>query len=269
MKRLLALTALATAVLAPQAAGAAVLSWDFSLDAWFENPAFAPIVGATGVGTPTAERYDLAWGTGGRQSALAIRDASGGFDDAGAAATGGVQTNGDFAAANRFFHDNRTIPLNSLALDDVLLHLDLDLRARNGTGTTSIAIEPLRVNFRETPNRGACASGVGQCADIFSLSAAVPFVDGAFTYGFEFDDQQYFVDLAAEGLGALTSRQCEAAGADDGCVGFITPERELNATQLALRIRSDVPEPATLGLLGLGLLGVAGWRRRPAVKQRG
>lgn len=56
-------------------------------------------------------------------------------------------------------------------------------------------------------------------------------------------------------------------GVGDGCVAFITPEGELNATQLALRVRSDVPEPASLGLVGIGLLALIGWRRRVTDKQ--
>ncbi len=262
MKRMLTIAIATVAALIPAAASAAIMNWDFSLDAWFDDPSFAPVTGSVGTGTPTTERYDLSWGVDDRRSSLAIRDENGTLADAGAPAMGGLTTNGDFALANRFFHNNRVIPLNSLALDDVLLRLDLNLRPVGEAGTASVGIEPFRVNFRETPNLGVCESGVGQCADIFSLNSGVPFANGVFSYSFDFNNQQYFLDLMAQGLASLTDQQCQAAGAETGCIGFITPENELSATQLALRIRTSVPEPAALGLLSLGLLGVAVARRR-------
>lgn len=264
MSRTIAALALIATALTPVAANAAVTNWDFTLDAWFEDATFEPINGSGGTGTPTEDRYDLTWGSDDQRSALAIRAQDGTFDDAGAPAEGSLVTNGGFAPANRFFHNNQVIPVSSFALDEATLRLDLLLTpADNGDGET-VDIDPFTINFRETPNSGACESGVGQCADIFVVSASAPFNNGLFTYGFVFDDVQYFVDLTAQGLAELTDQQCAAAGVDAGCLGFITPENMLNATQLLLRIRSEVPEPAALGLLGLGLLGLTGMRRRKA-----
>lgn len=256
MKRAFVAAALATAAL-PASASALVVDWDYSLDAFFDDPTFT-----SGSGVPDADRYDLSWGSDGSRSAFAIRDKDGSFDGTGSAATGSVATNAGATLANRFFHNNQVVPLSASTLDDVTLRLDLALTPGAGADPVTVDIAPFLINFRETPNRGACESGVGQCADITALSSGTPFAGGVFTYDFLFDGQQYFVDVMAEGLGRLTDGQCDAAGAEAGCVGFVTPENALSMTQLALQIRSEVPEPAIVGLFGLGLIGLTALRRR-------
>ena len=264
MKSAFVAAALATAAL-PASASALVVDWDYSLDAFFDDPTFT-----SGSGVTNSDRYDLSWGSDGSRSAFAIRDEDGSFDGSGSAATGSLATNAGATLANRFFHNNRVVPLSAPTLDDATLRLDLALTPSAGADPVRVNIAPFLINFRETPNRGVCESGVGQCADVTALSSDTPFSGGVFTYDFLFDGQQYFVDLMAQGLGRLTSGQCEVAGAEAGCVGFVTPENALSMTQLALQIRSEVPEPAMAALFGLGLIGLTSLRRRrPLDRLRG
>ena len=256
MKPAMVAAARAAAAL-PASASALVVDWDYSLDAFFDDPTFT-----SGSGVTNTDRYDLSWGSDGSRSAFAIRDEDGTFDGTGSAATGSLATNAGSTLANRFFHNNRVVPLSAPTLDDVTLRLDLALTPGGGGDPVTVDIAPFLISFRETPNRGACESGVGQCADITALSSDTPFAGGVFTYDFLFDGEQYFVDVVAEGLARLTAGQCDAAGAEAGCVGFVTPENALSMTQLALQIRSEVPEPAMVGLFGLGLIGLTAMRRR-------
>lgn len=57
---------------------------------------------------------------------------------------------------------------------------------------------------------------------------------------------------------------CIEAGAALGCKGFTTEENTKTNVQFGFQI-SQVPEPGTLSLMGLGLVGGAVLRRRKKV----
>ncbi len=77
---------------------------------------------------------------------------------------------------------------------------------------------------------------------------------------------EYTVYLLSEGLGVLSNATCAMAGADPGCFGLITDENTNNQFQFRYAIAArEVPEPAAILLIGLGLLGMAGLRSRKGV----
>jgi hypothetical protein len=133
------------------------------------------------------------------------------------------------------------------------------------------------IAFLETPNvAGQCAAASpanNPCNDIFVL------LGGFFNQTFNYLDQDYFINIFPTSggvLSTLTDTACAAvhavnsAAPASGCFGFTTQEGK--TTQLAFGFTistvplSSVPEPGTIALVGLALLGLAVSRRRIRVR---
>jgi hypothetical protein len=268
----LPIAALAAAAGFASAASATVVTWDYTVTSEFTAATFT-----TGGGTATETPTEISWGaTGGTLTSpcgdpSACRSAIGIDRNP---ISGTIDTNGPFEDANIYRHNNNIISASFADLSTATLEVTIELAAAVPPGADADPLSrTFEINFFETPNApasGICADGtaVGSagpgCQDIFVLE----FDFGQFDFTFDGEDYTLFLfeDPTSPGypkLDFLPDEACLATVGTTGCFGFMTQENALTRAPFVIEI-DQVPEPAALGLLGLGLLGLGVSRRRKA-----
>lgn len=218
---------------------------------WYNN-------NALGVTPPTGYYDTIFWGGSNNHGGVRYTDPweNGNYSAmrvlgvAGTVSTGSTAGEwGDWVTITNLYHQNNAISSTYYTLTSALFWSELTIG-------TALDQHALGITFNETLNSGSCSgpSGMGTCPDEFAFDAA-----GFSTVSFQYDGKTY---EAMFQLGNFLNSQLVCA--DDGTCTVWTAEGKTSSlsVQMAIREVAPVPEPSTLVLFGLGLLGVGLASRR-------
>lgn len=286
---------LAACTLAFAAAGAQaaiVTQWDYSITLAWEDADFSG-----GSGEQTTNSTELSWGSSAPGASHTIPQSNNSLNrsaliiDTPNTVTGTVNTyiNEDlsnppasyFVPSGTITHYNNVLNGNFATLKTATLGVTVTLTPQLPAPEPSL--DPFSytfdIKFIETSNSSPCGFPSSSiCDDIFVIDFGS--LNQEFTHP-EPDGQTYYVSIIGllgssnAPLAPLDAATCEAAGASAGCIGFQTLESQQNAADFLFAITTKpvtvcegddcnptIPEPGTLVLMGLGLVGLRSLRRR-------
>ncbi len=172
------------------------------------------------------------------------------------------------AATNTITHYNNTISNTYGTLTSAGILTTLNLTPLNPVGPAVPQFSTnFLVNFIETPNVTPCNfPSVTTCDDIFIIEF------GALNSEFVYAGLTYFLSIVelSGNLAVLPDATCTRASVANGCFGFTTREKTFTSARFGFFITArpvDIPEPAMLGIFGLGLLGLTAVGRRRSLKK--
>jgi len=211
---------------------------------WYQSAGAAlPLTAGSGQAPIAGEYNSLAWGVSNNLGGLMGSDPWGNSNYSAIGAFGHAGTadaNGAWVTLSQLFHQNSSIPSAFWTLDTAMINGVLTIAPADGGFPDPDANA---VTFNETLNVG------GPVPDTFTIDAST-FDPLSFTYL----GKQYTAIFRVVGIGATTISNV------GGVVTITTQEGGLNEADVQMRILT--PEPASLALLGLGLLGLGFIKRR-------
>jgi hypothetical protein len=246
---------------------AAVVEWSYNVTTEWLDANFS-----AGNGTQTETTSLISWGADGgdhTDPTQGSSDSRSALEITNSPAMGTVFTNDMTpAATNTITHFNNVLSSNFATLTSAEVRTTLTLTPTDPAGPAAPDfMTDFFVDFIETPNTSPCDfPSDSVCDDIFVIQF------GSLNSEFEYDGVMYFISIVelTGNLTPLPNDTCAAAGVANGCLGFTTQESTFTPAQFGFLITSrpvNVPEPAMLGLFGLGLLGLRAFGRRRLAKK--
>lgn len=236
-----------------------VNTWDYQVNTQW----IAPTTFTGGTGTTQVNASEISWGATGGSLTVGSGDRSGVLIEDGSEA-GSITTNGFMPQfTSSFAHINNVLAAGTSTLLTATVETSLTLTPTSPVAGPALPSQVVNfsIEFAETTNDGSCVEGAtSNCDDVFVITF------GSLNQMFVYDGITYYASIVkTDGpLDPLSPSACAAAGADPGCLGFLTREGERTAVDFGLLITAEplvVSEPGALGLAGLALMGMA-WRSR-------
>ncbi|WP_213999574.1 THxN family PEP-CTERM protein [Arsukibacterium sp.] len=244
---------------------AAVIEWSYQVTLEWEDATFN-----NGGANANAIVNDslISWGALGgdhTDNSRTAENSRSGLEITDSPAVGTIFTNdGTPEATNSITHYNNAIAAEFDTLISGSLLTTLNLTPIDPPGPAIPEFSTLFVvDFFETPNSAPCDfPSATVCDDIFVLQF------GALDSEFVYDGVTYFLNIVelSGNLTLLPAATCAAVGVDTGCVGLTTPEDAFTPVQFGFTVTA-VPEPAMLGIFGLGLLVLNAFGRRRSARK--
>lgn len=236
-----------------------ITQWDYIATSVFQTSAGSTTF-TSGGGCQYVTGSEISWGAGSPGCTTGPGSGRSGIGISNSPLAGVINTNGAAEPANTYTHNNNVVSGSDATLTKATLVSTLQLRETGSGDPYQTFSATYTILFDETPNVTPClvASPI-PCNDIWVLQGSV-------NNSFMFDGNTYFASYyAAPALVPLPAAACNAVTGAPLCVGFTTVEGMDNQVAFALQITAQpisIPEPSSLALLGLGLLALAGLRRR-------
>jgi hypothetical protein len=246
---------------------AAVIEWSYNVTTEWTSATFGP-----GDGDASFDSTLISWGALGGDHTDAGQNAANsrsGLEISESPAMGTIFTNNMTPSpTNTITHFNNSLSGSFSTLLLAGVRTTLNLTPIDPVGPAApMFMTDFFVDFIETPNQTPCEFPTDTiCDDIFVIQF------GSLNSEFVYDGVTYFASIVelSGNLTPLANATCARAGVANGCLGFTTPESAFTPARFGFLITTrpvNVPEPAMLGMFGLGLLGLRAFGRRRLTKK--